>query len=98
MISPVAATPEGPTQAAVTEGGPEAEVVREVEVVAGMLQRLRDRMRDGLAMLEVRTQPAPQIAQRCAELNPVAPRSRRAQRKAGQRRNNAQPAMRGRPT
>jgi hypothetical protein len=98
MIIPAAATPEGPTQAAVTEGDPEAEVVREVEEVAGMLQRPRDQMRDGLAMLELHVQPAQQIALRCAELNPATPRSRRAQRKEGQRRNNAQFAMRGRPT
>jgi hypothetical protein len=61
MIIPAATIREGLTQAAATKaeaGDPEAEVVREVEEVAGMLQRLRDRLQDGLAMLELRTQPA----------------------------------------
>ena len=53
MTIPAAATQEGATEGAVT-GDPEAEVVREVEEVAGILQRPGDRVWDGLAMLELR--------------------------------------------
>ena len=54
MTIPAAATQEGATQGAVTGGDPEAEVVREGEEVAGILQRPGDRMWEGLAMLELR--------------------------------------------
>jgi len=100
MIIPAATIREGPTQAAVTEeaeaeaGDPEAEVDPEVEA-AGHWQRLGDQMWDGLATLELRAQPAQQVALRRAQLNPNAARSPQAQRKEGQRRNNAQPAMQG---
>ena len=55
MIIPVAATREGHMQAAVTEGPEEGDPEAEA---AGLLQRLRDQMWDGLATLELRTQPA----------------------------------------
>ena len=95
MITPAAAIREGPTQAAVTEeaGNPEAEVVPEGEA-AGHLQRLGDQRGGGLAILELRAQPTQQVALRRARLNPNAAGARQAQRKEGQRRNNAQPAMR----
>lgn len=55
MIIPAAATREGLMQAAVTEGAEEGDP--EVEA-AGPWQRLGDQMWDGLAMLELRAQPA----------------------------------------
>lgn len=56
MIIPAAATREGLMQAAVTEGAEEGGDP-EVEA-AGHLQRLGDQMWEGLAMLELRAQPA----------------------------------------
>jgi hypothetical protein len=91
MITPAAAIPVGPTQAAVTK---EAEVGPEVEA-AGHLRRPGDQTWDGLAILELRAQPAQQVALRRGQLNPNAARSHQAQRKEGQRRNNAQPAVGG---